>query len=73
VLAAIQLKGYAHFSVKNDVWFVAFDGTIRELAEATGIRAGETGSGVVCPIAGYSGRLPKEAWDWLGVHEAQSE
>jgi len=73
VLAAIQAKNYAYYTVKSDVWLVAFDGTTRELAESTGIRSGESGPGLTCLITGYSGRLPKEAWEWLGVHEVRSE
>lgn len=73
VLAAIQEKQFPYLPIKGDVWFVAFDGTTRELAESIGIRGGETSAGVVCPIAGYSGRLPKDAWDWLAIHETKSE
>ena len=73
VEAALREKEYQHFPVKGDVWLVAFDGTTRELAENIGIRGGETSSGLVCVISGYSGRLRKEAWEWLGLHEAASE
>lgn len=74
VRTALQEKGYQHFPVKADAWLVAFEGTTRELAENVGIRGGETSPGLVCAISGYSGRLPKEAWEWLGLHhEAANE
>jgi hypothetical protein len=67
------LKEYQHLPVKDDVWLVAFDGTTRELAQNIGIRSGDTSPGLVCAISGYSGRLPKEAWEWLSLHEVASE
>lgn len=69
----IREQGLVHFVIKPDAWFVAFDDTTRALAEKLGIRGGESGSGLVCSIDGYSGRLPKDAWEWLSLHEAKSE
>lgn len=73
VESALQNKQYPFFSVRADVWLVAAEGTTRELAENIGIRGGETSPGLVCAISGYSGRLRKEAWEWLALHEATNE
>jgi hypothetical protein len=73
VQAALQEKQYQNFPVREDAWLVAFNGTTRELAENLGIRGGQTSPGLVCAISGYGGRLPKEAWEWLGLHEVTSE
>jgi hypothetical protein len=73
VSAAIRSKNLAHFEIKEDTWLIASDSTTRSLAEDLGIRGGQTGSGLVCLIEGYSGRLPKDAWEWLGLYEAKSE
>lgn len=73
VLSAIQRLNHAHYAVKPDVWLVAAETTTRELTEALGIRGGENGAGLVCAISSYGGRLPKEAWEWLGLYEAKSE
>lgn len=69
----ISKSGYENFKIKSDSWFVSADGTTREVAEKLGIRGGETGPGIVCLVESYSGRLPKEAWEWLGLREARSE
>lgn len=60
-----------NFQIKDDVWLVAASGTTREFAEQLGIRGGETDSGLVCSIESYSGRLPKDAWEWLAVHKVE--
>jgi hypothetical protein len=73
VQTALREKGYQYYTVNSDVWLVAFDGTTRQLAEELGVRSGQTGPGLVCAISGYSGRLPKEAWEWLALHEAKNE
>jgi hypothetical protein len=73
VQAALSERQYQHLPVKGDVWLVAFDGTTKELAQNIGIRGGETSPGLVCAISAYSGRLPKEAWEWLSLHEVTSE
>jgi hypothetical protein len=56
------------FELKPDTWFISFDGTTRQLAEDIGIRSGESGSGVVAPLTGFSGRASKDVWDWLRVN-----
>jgi hypothetical protein len=73
ILEEIRQRELAHFKVTADSWLVAAGGTTRELAESLGIRSGENGSGLVCRIEGYSGRLAKDAWEWLSIHEARSE
>jgi hypothetical protein len=73
VADAIRNENLEYFVIKGDAWLVAFDGTTRALAEKLGIRGGESGPGLVCSIDGYSGRLPKDAWEWLNLHEAKSD
>lgn len=58
----------SYLAVRDDVWLVDYDGTTRGLAEALGIRKGETGSGLVLSIGNYSGRANADIWDWLKVH-----
>jgi hypothetical protein len=70
---AIREQKLPHYEIKDDAWLVASNDTTRELAAGLGIRGGEKGSGLVCLIQSYSGRLPKDAWEWLGIHEAKSE
>lgn len=69
----IQTAKFPSFALRDDAWLVASDATTREVAERLGIRGGESGSGIVCSINGYSGRMPKDVWEWLALHEAQSE
>jgi hypothetical protein len=56
------------FNITPDVWFVAYAGTARDLAESLGIRKGEHGTGVVCPISSYSGRASSDLWEWFKVN-----
>lgn len=65
VQTRIVALGVKHLRFKDDAWFVLFDGTPRELAERSGIRSGEAGTGIVAPITSYSGRASKEVWDWI--------
>jgi hypothetical protein len=62
-----------YFEIKTDAWLVASDNTTRALAEKLGIRNGEKGAGLVVSIDTYSGRLPKDTWEWLRLHEAEGE
>jgi hypothetical protein len=73
VAAAIQRENLKHYELKDDAWLVSYKGTTRELAELLRIREGETGPGIVCLIENYSGRLPRDAWEWLRVHEGENE
>ena len=73
IATAIESRGLASFEVDHNAWMVASDGTTREVAERLGIRNGENGTGLVCLIESYSGRLPADAWEWLKVYEAKSE
>jgi hypothetical protein len=70
---AITSLKLANYPLRSDAWLVASESTTRELAEKLGIRGGENGAGLVCLIEGYSGRLVKDAWEWLALHEAKSE
>jgi hypothetical protein len=56
------------YELKPDTWFVAYDGTTRQLAEALGVRSGETGSGVVVSVENYSGRAGSDLWEWLRIN-----
>jgi hypothetical protein len=53
------------YALREDVWLIPFDGTTRQLAERLGIRQGTNGSGLVAPLAGYSGRASSELWEWF--------
>lgn len=73
ILTAIKAQKLPYYPLRDDAWMVASGSTTRALAEGLGIRGGTTGSGLVCLIEGYSGRLPKDAWEWLTLYEAKSE
>lgn len=68
-VAAIKREKLKHYELKNDTWLISYKGTTRELADVLGIRDGDTGPGIVCLIEGYSGRLPRDAWEWLKIYE----
>jgi hypothetical protein len=70
---AIRSSNLENFELRSDAWLVASNSTTRALAESLGIRNGTNGSGLVSLMEGYSGRLPRDAWDWLSLHEAQNE
>jgi hypothetical protein len=72
IAAAIEEKALSKYDLKDDAWLVASSGTTRELAESLGIRGGQSGSGLVCLIDGYSGRLASDAWEWLRLHSVES-
>ena len=65
---AQQMSGDSVYELKSDVWLVSYEGTTRKLAEALGIRGGESGTGLVFPIGGYSGRASNDVWEWLKLH-----
>jgi hypothetical protein len=70
---AIKAEGISYFPIKDDTWLVSWNGGIsRELADKLGIRDGKNGPGFVALIGGYSGRLPKDAWEWMTLHESDS-
>ena len=73
ILRQIRSHNFPHYAVRNDAWLVASDSTTRELAESLEIRSGTAGAGLVCSIETYSGRLPKDVWEWLSLHEAKGE
>lgn len=52
-------------SVKDDTWFVEFDGTSQDLAVKIGFVSGEAGSGIVIPVTNYAGRASAELWEWV--------
>jgi hypothetical protein len=59
-----------YYALGPNAWLVDFDGTTRDLAEALGIRAGDTGAGVVLSVENYSGRASPDIWEWMKVHFA---
>jgi hypothetical protein len=63
----------ARFPIKDDAWLVTYEGTTRSLAEELGIRSGDSGSGLVFPIANYAGRAASELWEWLKLHMPKDE
>jgi hypothetical protein len=66
---AIKASDLPNYELKEDTWLVASADTPRKLANDLGIRGGENGSGLVCLVEDYSGRLPHEAWAWLTENE----
>ncbi len=70
---AIQRENLKYYELKDDAWLLSYKGTTRELADLLGIRGGETGPGIVCLIESYSGRLPRDVWEWLKIYEGENE
>jgi hypothetical protein len=73
ISASIENSGFANYVVKDDTWLVFSNTSARRLSERLGIRGGENGSGLICLVEDYSGRLPSEAWQWLRNEGAQDE
>lgn len=66
IRARIETECQAWHQLTDDVFLVSYKGaTTQELAEALGIRKGETGSGVTIPVTNYSGRADPNVWEWL--------
>lgn len=65
----IANKDLPHFKVDDGVWLVSASRTTQQVAEDLGIRGGENGSGLVCSVSNWSGRLPKDAWEWFRLYE----
>lgn len=55
------------YDLADDKWFVAYDGPAQDLAEKSGVRAGDEviGTGLVISVTTYSGRASPTLWDWL--------
>lgn len=60
--------GVKYTKLTEESRFVVYAGTARELADMLGIRSGDHGTGVVCPISNYSGRAPSDLWEWFKVN-----
>ena len=65
-----DLKAY---ELKDDTWFVSYDGTTRELAEKIGIRQGRIGSGVVILVGAYAGYASTDLWEWLRANRKSDD
>ena len=50
-------------------YFVSYNGTTCELAEAIGLSDGELGTGIVIPVSNYYGYVAKDLWEWINIHE----
>ena len=50
-------------------YFVSYNGTTRELAEAIGLSDGKLGTGIVIPVSNYYGYAAKDLWEWIRIHE----
>lgn len=61
------------YNLTDDTWLIDFDGTARALSEILGIRDGSIGTGIVFPTTNYSGRAPRDIWEWLRAHIAARE
>ncbi len=63
--AAIREADPDAFELKDDSWFMKYEGTARAVADKLGIISGASGNGVVVPVGNYSGRAPADLWEWL--------
>ena len=53
-------------------YFVSYNGTTRELAEAIGLSDGESGTGIVIPVSNYYGYAAKDLWEWIRIYEQET-
>ena len=60
-----------HFYEGEDarIFFVSFDGTTRELADAVGLTKGGNGSGVVLAFDNYAGFANPDIWEWIRKYD----
>lgn len=65
-------KGFAMRNIREGAWLLAANLTTQEVSEQIGMRDGRIGSGVVCEMRSYNGRLPKDIWEWVTLQEAKS-
>ena len=53
------------YKVSDTQWLVSATGTAVEISNRLGITDGSTGAGFVFATAGYFGRAPTDAWEWI--------
>lgn len=60
--------GNACLKLPRDQWFVAYEGTSRQLSEELDIATGRCGSLIVVLVGGYWGYSGKDVWEWLAIN-----
>lgn len=65
--------GGAHYDFKDGQWFVAGDGTAKQICDKLGASSGDLDSIVVVSISGYFGYAQSDLWEWMAAsRERQS-
>jgi hypothetical protein len=62
---AVKKQDPGAYELRDDSWFLKFDGTTHGLGEALGINTAAVGTGIVLPVTNYSGRASADLWEWL--------
>ena len=57
----------AHYDFKDGQWFVAGEGTAREICDRLGASGGDLDSIVVVAVDGYYGYAQTDLWEWMRV------
>ena len=64
--AAVRQSFPNSYKLGEQVWFLTFDGTARDLCDRLGIRKGGITGVVAMPTTGaYYGVASSDLWDWL--------
>ena len=52
----------------DQVYFIDFEGTSKQVSDEVGFTSGETGSGIVLGCSAYWGFANKDLWEWLNLY-----
>jgi hypothetical protein len=66
-LAIIQEFPDNFIAIGSGQWFVAGNGTAKDVSDRLGITSGENGSAIVVTVGGYYGRAATNIWEWVAA------
>ena len=67
-----SLERPVYLSEAPSIYFVSYNGTTRELANAVGFGDGKTNRGIVIPVTNYYGFASRDLWEWLELKKSDS-
>ncbi len=59
-----SLEQPVYFGEAPKAYFVSYNGTTSELANAVGLKEGGTSRGIVIPVTNYFGFANRDLWEW---------
>ncbi len=57
----------AHYDFKDGQWFVAGEGTAKQICDRLGASGGDLDSIVVVSVSGYFGYAQTDLWEWMAA------